>query len=923
MRTIATCCKIALFVVILFTGCNGKDEVEFEISSFRVENLDSPLGIPTANPSFSWTLRDERKSVSQSAWQLLIEDPNGKTIWNSGKQQNKRQFNISYPGVELKPNTHYGVKLIVWNNHREKAFARTTFHIGLLDQIPWKAQWIGASDINVRTPQLRGEFLLEKQAKSAFLYVTGLGYFECYLNGKKIGNQVLSPNPTQYQQRVQYHVFDVKELLNDKHNCLGIILGEAQAAGSVQDSTRFYSLARPYPGPFDAPRAIAQLMVDYTDGSQQIFVTDTTWQWSQGPITYNHFYGGEDYDARLEMDGWNTVDFDHSKWLPCIERQTETELSPTMVEPIRVIDVLNTKSSIVVNDSTLLFDLGQVIGGWWRLTVEGESGSKVRLRGAETVNNHKLPKNIEPGDVLSTEFSHGLGGFYERDAYSVYTLKGKGTETWEPRFYYGAFRYIEVVMSNPTSTKIVAVQGCTTHNDLEKTGTFESSDTVLNKLYENLAWTIKAIFQGAPMSNANSEKYGWTGDVHLFVEPTNMMFDARNFWKKWIADIRDAQLFYKTGNVISTVPNFRRDSKTTSATWGAAYPLTIWYNYLYYDDEKSVESHYEGVKAWVEHLRSQSRNNLVRGVWADHVPPGFDAAGNHIQRGLTPESSELIASVYYAVSTSILSEMARVSGRFDAYFTYRSLADDIKQAINSKYFDAEKGCYITPKAPAGYDEVQSINLIPLQHNIVPDSARKKVMEHVIANISSHNNHLMTGIMGTKAMVDVLPREGYSALLHTIATRETYPGWGYWIKNGATTFWQQWSGDPDHTHAMFGSIINFLVCNVAGISLPSSHDTYRAFKTIRFEPVYPDSISFARATIPSNYGAISFGWERTESGIKCDAKLPVGTEGHVYVPAEWTVVKINGQQVNRLYTDAENQQKYIRLSAGKFIVTFEN
>lgn len=922
MKTIATYCLIAIYLVTLFSGCNGKDEAEFAISSFRVENLDSPLGITVTNPAFSWTLHDERNGVTQQAWQLLIEDRNGKTVWNSGKQQNRQQFNISYEGKGLKPNTHYGAKLIVWNNHRERAYARTSFHTGLTGNSAWQAQWIGASDISVRTPFLRKEFPIEKRVKSAYLYITGLGYFECYLNGKKVGNQVLSPNPTQYQQKVQYHVFDVEELLA-KNNCIGIILGEAQAAGSVQDSTRFYSLARPYPGPFDAPRAIAQLMVDYTDGSQQIISTDTTWQWSRGPITYNHFYGGEDYDARLEMDGWNTVGFDHFKWQPCVERETKTELSPTMVEPIRVVDVLNTKSSIVVNDSTLLFDLGQVIGGWWRLTVEGEPGSKVRLRGAETVNNHKLPKNIEPGDVLSTGFSHGLGGFYERDAYSVYTLKGTGTETWEPRFFYSAFRYIEVVMSNPATTKIIAVNGCTTHNDLERTGTFESSDTVLNKLYQNLAWTIKAIFQGAPMSNANSEKYGWTGDVHLFAEPANMMFNARNFWQKWLDDIRDAQRYYKTGNVISTVPNFRRDSKTTSATWGAAYPLIVWYNYLYYDDEKSVNIHYDGVKAWVEHLRSQSRNNLVRGVWADHVPPGFDAEGNHIQRGLTPESSELIASVYYSVSANILAEMARVSGRIDEYFSYRTLAGDIKEAINAKYYNAGEGCYITPKAPEGYDEVQAVNLIPLQYNIVPDSARQRVLEHVLTNIALHDNHLMTGIMGTKAMVDVLPREGYSTLLHTIATRETYPGWGYWIKNGATTFWQQWSGDPDHSHAMFGSIVNFLVCNVAGIVLPTPDDTYRAFRTIRFDPAFPDSISFARATIPSNYGPISFGWERTESGIKCEAKLPVGTEGDVYIPEEFVIVKINGKVMNRLFTNSETQQKFIRLSAGKFIVTFEN
>ena len=453
------------------------------------------------------------------------------------------------------------------------------------------------------------------------------------------------------------------------------------------------------------------------------------------------------------------------------------------------------------------------------------------------------------------------------------------------------------------------------HNNLDHLGSFECSDPVLTQLHKNTAWTIKTIFQGAPMSNANSEKYGWTGDAHLFAEPTNMIFNARSFWSKWLQDIRDAQLYYQSGNVVSTVPNYRRDSKTTSATWGAAYPLIAWYNYVYYNDVKALSDHYEGITDWVNHLSNRAPEGLIKGVWADHVPPGVAEDGTYIQRGMSNESSELIGSVYFYQSVQILKKAAIILGKEADVPALEELSTKIKEAINNKYFDSEKGHYVVPPAPKGFHAEQAANLIPLQYGLVPEGKEKMVLDYVLNDIKKHDNHLTTGIVGTKAMVDVLPAKGYSELFYEVATQETYPGWGYWIKLGATTHWQHWSGDVDHNHAMFGSISNFLVHDIAGIRIPTPDDGTVGYKHIHFKPFVLKDLNYARAKVPSNYGLISCGWSKTETGLNVELEIPAGSTATFTLPLNYSKLNTDDEDMKIL----KNQigEYYLLLGSGKY------
>jgi alpha-L-rhamnosidase len=898
--------------IVLFANNDSK------IIDMQVERQQNPIGIETEKVRFAWKIRTNESNNKQVSYFISVskaeKDFDKNIVWKSGKIDSDKQFDVQYQGEKLESNTAYFWRVVVKTSKgKQLSSAISKFHIGLLKQEEWVAKWIISGDSSTRAPYFRKTFSAKKHIKSAYAYVTGQGYFVFFANGKRIGNEILAPAPSQYERRIYYSVFDLTNIVQKGSNALGLLLGEGQSASTKQKPERFHNVARIYPGKIPQPMGIVQLMIEYVDGTKETIITDESWKWSAGPITYNAFYGGEDYDARLELKNWNTAKYNDKKWKLCLTTNFKCLLSNSYFPPIRVVDEIKPMVAIKSNDSVYLYDLGQNIGGWWKLKITGKRGSVVEITGAETLNNQDFPKKLEQGDVISTIYSHGLGGFYERDAKSIYTLKGGAEETYEPNFFYSGFRYIQVKLKNPNNISSHSITACTTHSDMALLGSFECSDPVLNQLHKNTIWSIKGIAQGAPMSNPNSEKYGWTGDAHLFAEPTNLLFNSQNFWEKWLDDIRDAQLQYNSGNVVSTIPNYRRDITTTSPTWGAAYPLCTWYNYVFYADTALLEKQYDGLQAWCKHLDSRAKNHLVPGVWADHVPPGF-LDGKMIQRGMSKESAELVASVYYSVAHSTMSKIATILGRKNDVLFHTKQVDAIKNAINKKYFDEDKKCYVVPPAPDGYFAEQTANLLPLQYNIVPAEHRKEVLNFVIEDLKRHKNHLTTGIMGTKALVDVLPEEGFAELFYEVATQKTYPGWGFWVEKGATTHWQHWSGYPDHNHAMFGSIENFIISNVGGIRIPSENENSIGYKMVNIKPLLMHKLTYAKTTVPSAYGMITCNWKREGLNVTMEIEIPTGSSGNVILPNSISEIRINGVE--------KAVQTNYAISSGKFILNFK-
>lgn len=888
MRTI-----FLIILLINYFDLSGAGSVN--VADLRCEYLKDPLGIDTPEPRFSWITESNNRGYIQSAYEILVdksESPfktGGGIEWSSGKVASRQSTNISYSGNKLESNTTYFWKVRVWDKEGQVSpwSKVASFHMGLLNKVNWNAKWIGDADIDNRSPLMRREFTLKNKIKKAYAYVSGVGNYELYLNGERVGDNIMDPGPSQHEKRLLYTTYDVSDYLKTGENAAGIWLGEGWGAFSVRDSSRFYQKAKAS-GPFARPMAILQLDIIYQSGRTERIVTDENWKSSASPLTYNNFFGGEDYDARLEQPGWNKTDFEDSRWQAVQIMDVNSEMNAQMIPPMKVMEIIKAIKQTQPQKNIFVYDFGTVFGGWMRIHVNGKKGTRLKIRGSETLGDSKFPQPLN--DKLTLNFSRRCF----RNCESNYILKGDGQEVYEPRFYFNGFRYLQIESDQPENINSLEVEGCLVFSSLDETGTFSCSDEMLNRIHGCTIMTFKTIFQGLPAGNTNDEKYAWTGDTHLFYEAASQNFDMAAFWTKWLKDVSDAQSMFKSGVVPNVAPHYHRyldpnkrrePLRTPTASWGAAYPIVAWAVYLYYHDERILSEHYRGIKRWCDYLTSISRGHLVEGAIGDHNAPGISVQENFLSRGKIPETANLVASAYYFRSVQIMSRISEVLGKKDESREYAALAEKIKSAYIQKFFDREKKIYRDGKPEPGFFPLQAVNLIPLQMGLVQEDYRKAVLDHVIKDIrETHDNHLFTGIIGTKAMVDVLPDNNNSELLYEVVTQQTFPGWGYWLENGATTLWQHWTGHKgDLAHAMWSTIDEFFVEDLSGIKSPINGETSSGYDEIKIKPQIPQKLTFASASIKCIKGTISSSWEMEKNKFTFKVEIPANTTATVHVP----------------------------------------
>ena len=837
---------MAVLLIFFFSyQANSSEKIvgPFPPENLRCEYLENPTGMDVEKPRFSWMLNHSERGQKQTAYQLIVStDPLAENadVWDSSKLASEQSLLVLFEGKPLESDRTYYWKVRYWDNQDKSSLYSqvASFDTGLFLPEDWEGEWIGGKN------QLRREFSIDSNIKRGRVHVCGLGYYELRINGQKVGNNVLDPGYTTYEKRILYSSYNVTHMLQTGENALSVMIGKGWS------SVRLLML---------------QLNIELEGGETLSISSDTTWKQSDGPIVQDSIYNGEIYDARLETQGWDKPGYDESTW-----KAVETgilpkgTLSAQMIPPIQVMDTIVPINMTHPKKGVYVFDMGQNFSGWVELRVSGPRGSKVCLRHAELLYENGM---INQENLRSAR------------AEDVYILKGEGEEIYTPRFTYHGFRYVELT-GFPGVPTMETIRGKVVHTAVRQIGSFSCSKSILNRLQRLIIWSQKTNLHSIPTDcNQRDERMGWLGDAHLTAEQAMMNFDMGAFYTKFIRDIRDVQ--DKDGALTDTVPHIL-GQRPADPAWGTAYPLLCWYMYRYYGDESLLVAQYDGVKDYVEFLRSKAKNDLL----------DFSHYGDWVAIDKTP--GDLVSSFYYCFDVMILTKMAEVLGYDAEIKTYKGLTEKIKMAIHKKYYDSKTQNYA--------NGTQTANLLPLYLDIVPEELKGSVFGNLREDILYKNNtHLTTGIIGTKYLMDVLTKFNANALAYDLATQTSYPSWGYMMANGATTLWELWQHKTgpsmnSHNHPMFGSIGSWFYRTLAGITQP---DRSSGFRNILIQPQMVRDLRFVTGAIHTPRGTITCSWSKSSRSISLDLIIPVNAQAEIHLPKfdwEGITLKENDKQI---------------------------
>lgn len=740
--------------------------------------------------------------------------------------------------------------------------------------VPEMGDWIH----NLPAPQFRKCFDVKKPIRRATVYVTGLGYYELQLNGAKVGDRLLDPAFTPYNRRVLYATYDVTEKVQQGENGLGITLGNGwynMHTRAVWDFDR---------APWrDWPVAKLNLRLEYADGSVETIVTDDSWRAAYGPLLRDSIRQGEVYDARLELPGWSKADFDASDWKP-VEVATGPQgvLRAEMIDPIRITESIRPVKIAEPKPGVFVFDVGQNMAGWAQLRTTGPAGTKVTMRYSERINSD--------GSIFRDNIDcHQRSVPFQTD---VYILKGKGVETWEPRFVYHGFRYVEVtgLAESPTLETITAK---VVHTDFANAGSFECSDPILNRLQQMTRWAYRSNFHGYPTDCPHREKNGWMADAHLGAEQAMYNFDNTPGYLKWLNDIKDTQ--HPDGMLPGIVPTSGWGFHWGNGpAWDSAYVLIPWYLYLYRDDLRVLEEHYEGIRLYVDYVTSRSPEHLADFGLNDWVPAKTD----------TP--TVITSTAYYYVDTRILAKAAQLLGKTEDAEKYSKLADQIRKAFQKKFY--EGGGRYSVKG-------QTTLACALYQEMCPGSERAAIADRLAEDIRANDDHLDVGVLGAKYLFHALSENGYHELAYQTAMQPTGPSYAEWVNKGSTSLWEDWRGNDSINHVFFGDISTWFYQKLAGINPDLAKP---GFKKIVLRPQPLNELTWVRAEHLSQFGPVQSEWKREGDQFVWNVEIPVNTTAEVHVPATDSdqVVETSGKTASR----REAEATIFELGSGKYEFT---
>ncbi len=842
----------------------------------KCEYAGNPLGIHVPQPRFSWLLEADRRGQMQSAYQILVSASERAMAsgqgdkWDSGKVGSERSVNVAYAGENLSSGETCCWKVRAWDaDDRPGPWSESaTFSMGLLEAGDWMGKWIAAPE-EISAPLLRKEFTLHEKVRTAKVYISGLGYYELHINGERVGGHVLDPATTYYNNdqlvelgaRVLYVTYEVRDRLQTGANAFGVMLGNGWYSAEA-DIPPAPMHREPYG---ERPRLLLQMNMELVDGTQAYVASDETWKVAGGPITYNDYCHGETYDARLEAPGWDRTGFDDSAWGRAESAEAPGgAMTAQALPPIRVMKTLKPVGCFFSGEGTHVFDFGQHFSGWCRLRLRGPRGSRIRLRhGARVYDDGTL-------DARSNLFDQGRTDHIARQT-DTYIAKGAGAEVWEPHFTLHGFRYV-ALEGYPGAADLDSVEGRVVHSSVNTAGSFACSNVLVNQIHHNICWTLASSLQGFPQDAADrSERVGWLGDP--IPEDYIFNFDTASFWTKWADDLKDAQK--PDGDIPVICPlHWRRthDAFRMMPVWKSTYPLVVWQVYQFYEDERILATHYDGLVKLVEFLRVQSTDHIISAGLGDHMEPQADGTTSHRPLHTPPA---LTSTAYYYLDACIAARAAGILGKSGDGKEYSALAAKIKEAFNREFLHGDTFQYASGS--------QTANALSLALDLVPQDRVEAVVKNLLDDIATrHNGHLSTGLVGTNALAHALPRYGAADVLYRIATQTTFPSWGYQIERGATTLWETWDGNPQerlsYNMKIFGSIEKFFYKDLAGIR-PAAP----GFRRLVIKPCVVGDLTWVRASTHTVRGLVAVEWEKGDGTLDMRVTIPVNSRAIVSVP----------------------------------------
>ncbi|RHJ84774.1 family 78 glycoside hydrolase catalytic domain [Parabacteroides sp. AM08-6] len=885
-RLISICFLLVLLPFLL------QAESKHTVYNLLCEQEENPLGIETKEPRFSWQIQAQTRNFEQSAWQILVADSPEKlqaengNIWDSGKNLSSTSILVPFKGKELKAGQVYYWKVKTWDKEGNPSpwSMINRFGMGLLSEKDWNnAKWIalekdkkdeiittglhGLANVDrelkgkkiglYHMPQFRKEFTVQKPIKRAIAYVSGLGHFDMFLNGDKIGNHFLDPGWTKYDKCALYISFDISDQLKQGQNVIGVMLGNGFFNIPRE---RYFKLLASY----GAPRLLMKLQIDYTDGSTQNIVTDTDWKATESPVTYSSIYGGEDYDANKEQDGWMEPGFDTRSWNKALNTGWKTRLISQRSAPLIVRDPIPTVRLFKTRQGQWVYDLGQNFSGIVRLSLNAKDKQPVKLYPAELLN---------PDSTVNQSASGAPYWF-------SYTPKGKGTESWQPQFTYYGFRYVQVEGAVPAGQpnpdglpEITEITGLHTCNSAENVGRFHCSKPLFNQTYELIDWAIRSNMASVLTDCPHREKLGWLEQTHLMQYSVQYRYNLARMYEKIFNDIRSTQA--ANGMVPAIAPElveFEGGFKDTPE-WGSTFIISPWYIYQWYGDTRLIETYYPDMQRYIDYLSSKANNHIIAyglGDWFD-IGPNSPGEAQLTSNGVT-------ATAIYYYDVTLMEKMANLLGKQEDARKYGELATKIKEAFNQTFWE--------PSTQKYERNSQAANAVALYMGLTTPENKQKVFDNLVADIRGRNNALTAGDVGYRYVLRALEAGGASDVIYDMNCKYDTPGYGWQLAHGATALTESWQayGFISNNHFMLGHLMEWLFSGLGGIR---QQDDSFGFKHIVIKPEPVGDVREAEASYQSPYGLIVSDWKDNEKEFIVRVEVPANSRASVYLPAKNT------------------------------------